>query len=67
MISLKHALFWALFGFTPRCGCGKKATGKQEIWAGYVLEHKVGIMMTCDEHIAEADSIRYVDRPETDA
>ena len=44
MISLKHALFWTLFGFTPKCACGAKATGKQEICSGFDLENKTGIM-----------------------
>jgi len=68
VISLKHALFWALFGFTPKCGCGAKATGKQTITAGVTgVENKVGVMLTCDEHMAECDAVRYVDRmPEWD-
>ena len=61
MISLKHALFWALFGFVPRCGCGKKATGKQVVAAGFGLENKVGVIFDCDEHMAEGE-VRYVDR-----
>lgn len=63
MISLKHALFWALFGFTPKCGCGSKATGRQNITAGVIgAENGVGIIFTCAEHMAEADAIRYVDK-----
>lgn len=58
MISLKNALFWTLFGFVPRCGCGKQAVCKQVIEAG---ANKVGIIFTCDEHIAEGN-VGYVDR-----